>query len=162
MPDKTVAFDLAKDCKFCVTGIAKAATEASDTRVRQFLVETLGEAVEEQFRLTDIMVSKGWYHPHDVRRQMQEDAMMARQLNVETRWGTGGKSMANLSGLAPHEALELQEIIRSEVVCTKKLRARMAMVQDNELKAFMQNALQTKKDTLTDYKQFFAELGQQH
>ncbi len=85
LPDKTIAFDLAKDCKFCVTGIAKAATEASDTGVRQFLIEALGEAVQEQFRIADIMVYKGWYHPQDVQRQLQEDAMMAQQINVGTR-----------------------------------------------------------------------------
>ncbi len=70
--------------------------------------------------------------------------------------------MANFTGLAPHEALELHEIIRSEVVCAKKLQASMAMVQDAELSAYMQTALQTKKDTLNDYQQFFSGKGQTH
>jgi hypothetical protein len=162
MEDRTVAFELAQDCRLCVTGIAKAVSEAGDTRVRQFLTDALGEAVEEYFRLTDIMVDKGWAQPRDVEQLLREEAMLAGQPNDETGRERGGAPAANPGGLAPHEALELHEIIRSEVVGTKRLKAGMALVQDNELRAFMQNTLQMKKDTLTDFKQFFAGQGQLH
>ena len=85
LSEKAIAFDMLKDCKFCVTGIARAATEAADSQVRQFLSEALGEAVQEHFRLADLALAKGWYHPRDLQRQLQEDSMMVRQLNAEAR-----------------------------------------------------------------------------
>ncbi len=39
--------------------------------------------------------------------------------------------------LALHEMLELHELLRSEVVSAKKLKAGMGMVRDPELRSFM-------------------------
>ena len=67
--------------------------------------------------------------------------------------------MTGLSKLAPREALELHEIVRGEVTCARKLQAGLALVQDAELKAFMQNSLQLKLATLRDYRQFADTAG---
>jgi similar to spore coat protein len=57
--------------------------------------------------------------------------------------------------LAPHETLELHELIRSEVVCVKKLQASMAMVQDQELSSFMHDSVKAKATALTELEQLY-------
>ncbi|SDE00628.1 hypothetical protein [Sporomusa acidovorans] len=57
--------------------------------------------------------------------------------------------------LAPHEALELHELIRSEVVCVKKIQASMNMAQDEELRNFMHDSLKTKTTALTELEQLY-------
>jgi similar to spore coat protein len=69
--------------------------------------------------------------------------------------------MANLTKLAPHEALELHEIIRSEVTAATKLQASLAMVMDPELKTFMENVLKSKKEILANYQDFYSDTVQQ-
>lgn len=50
--------------------------------------------------------------------------------------------------LAPHEAIEVRELISQEMLGIKKINASMDMVQDNELKSFMQDSLNAKKASL--------------
>lgn len=57
--------------------------------------------------------------------------------------------------LAPHEALELHELIRSEVICSKKIQATKTMVQDKDLKAFMQDSLHAKTMALNELEQLY-------
>jgi similar to spore coat protein len=75
--------------------------------------------------------------------------------------GTGGATMNQRTTLAPHEALELHEIIRSEVTAVTKIQASLAMVQDNDMKSFMQTCLQTKQDALRQYQNFYNGISQQ-
>ena len=56
--------------------------------------------------------------------------------------------------LTPHETLELHELISSEVTEAKKLHANMETVKDNELKSFMQNCLNNKKNNIQAIEQF--------
>lgn len=69
--------------------------------------------------------------------------------------------MSTLTELAPHEMLQLHEIIISEVTCTKKLRASLAMVTDPDLQSFMESSIQLKKDTLNKYQDFYSSRVQQ-
>jgi similar to spore coat protein len=61
--------------------------------------------------------------------------------------------------IAPHEILELHEIVQNEVACARKLQANMNRIQDQELKTFMQNSLQAKRETLSELKSLY--YGQQ-
>lgn len=56
--------------------------------------------------------------------------------------------------LAPHEAAELHEIISSGVLGYKKLQASMPMVQDAELKNFIQESVSGKKLELDEMQNF--------
>lgn len=47
--------------------------------------------------------------------------------------------------LAPHEAIEVRELISQEMLGIKKINASMNMVDDNELKNFMKDSLAAKK-----------------
>ena len=69
--------------------------------------------------------------------------------------------MNNTAQLTSHEMLELHEIIRSEVLCSKKIQTTLAMVTDPDLKSFMKLSLQSKKDTLTRYQAFYNDATQQ-
>lgn len=55
--------------------------------------------------------------------------------------------------LAPHEALELHEILRTESLGATKVQAMLPMVTDAELKAFMQESLQRKQDRIQRLRQ---------
>ncbi|AIF50353.1 hypothetical protein [Pelosinus sp. UFO1] len=61
--------------------------------------------------------------------------------------------------ITPHEILKLHEIVQNEVACARKLQANMNRIQDQELKNFMQNSLQAKRETLTEFKSLY--YGQQ-
>lgn len=58
--------------------------------------------------------------------------------------------MNNQGKMAPHEALEIRSLMGSEVNCAKKTQAFMGMVQDQELKSFMQNSLDAKKRAIEE------------
>ncbi|MDS0527372.1 hypothetical protein NNC19_16905 [Clostridium sp. SHJSY1] len=50
--------------------------------------------------------------------------------------------------LAPHEALEAREFISQEMLGIKKISANINMVNDSELKNFMQDSIASKKTAL--------------
>jgi hypothetical protein len=50
--------------------------------------------------------------------------------------------------LTPHETLEIRELIGQEMLGIKKIGASINMVNDSELKNFMQDSLASKKTAL--------------
>lgn len=60
--------------------------------------------------------------------------------------------MMNQDTLAPHETLELHEILRFKQTEIKKIKANMALVQDEKLSSYM-------KDCLESSVSFVNELG---
>lgn len=62
--------------------------------------------------------------------------------------------MQNNVGLAPHEMLELHELMNSEIVSLKRTEASMSMVNDNELKNYMQQCLNSKRSSLQQIQNF--------
>lgn len=83
LPDKTIAQDLLKDCKFCVLTFSQAVVEATDPVVRQFLSRSLMEVIKDQHRIADLMKNKGWYKPYDSTRQLTDDKMTSRLLETQ-------------------------------------------------------------------------------
>lgn len=81
--DKTVAFDMLKDSKFCISGVAKASAEATNPELRRLLNDSLNDVVAEHYVLSDMLMRKGWYHPRNVQQQLQADLQMARQLTSQ-------------------------------------------------------------------------------
>jgi len=61
--------------------------------------------------------------------------------------------------LAPHEALELHELITSELIEYKKLQTTLGMVEDNELKDFMKESMKIKKENIEQLQIFIAAQG---
>jgi hypothetical protein len=60
----------------------------------------------------------------------------------------------NSNGLAPHEMIELRELMDTNVIGAKKIQASMTMVEDDELKSFMQRCLDSKKDNISSMQTF--------
>lgn len=67
--------------------------------------------------------------------------------------------MSTTSLMASHEILKLHEIVQNEVVCARKLLVNMNRIQDQELRNFMQNSLQAKRETLNEFRSLY--YGQQ-
>ena len=61
--------------------------------------------------------------------------------------------------LTPHEALELHELLRSEISGYKKLQTTINMVEDNELKEFMKESMNFKRDNIEQIQKFIAAQG---
>ena len=60
----------------------------------------------------------------------------------------------NNVGLAPHEMLELRELMDTNVIGVKKMQASIPMVEDDELKSFMERCLDSKKDNINSMQTF--------
>ena len=76
----TVKDNQLKTSKFCITGLLRAATEATNTQFRQFVNQSLEDVVQEHFLLADTIISKGWYQPSDINAQLQDDLTIATQI----------------------------------------------------------------------------------
>ena len=50
--------------------------------------------------------------------------------------------------LAPHETIQLRELLTSSVLGAKKLKSSISLVDDEELKSFMENSLNAKKASI--------------
>jgi len=61
---------------------------------------------------------------------------------------------SNNVGLAPHEMLELRELMDTNVIGVKKIQASMPIVEDDELKSFMERCLDSKKDNINSMQTF--------
>lgn len=61
--------------------------------------------------------------------------------------------------LTPHEALELHELLRSEISGYRKLQSTIIMAEDNELKEFMKESMIFKKDNIEQMQKFIAAQG---
>lgn len=50
--------------------------------------------------------------------------------------------------LTPHETIDVRELISQEMLGIKRIKASIGMVNDNELKNFMQDSISSKKTAL--------------
>jgi len=65
--------------------------------------------------------------------------------------------MENNSKLAPHETLELHELLSTNIIGVKKATATLNMVNDQELKIFLTSSLDGKKINLRELQEFVKE-----
>lgn len=65
--------------------------------------------------------------------------------------------MENKTQLAPHETLELHELLSSSVLGVKKANATLNMVNDEELKNFLQTSLNSKKSSIQELQGFLKQ-----
>ena len=80
--DIALAYDMLKDSKSCIAGIARAATESTNNQIRQFYDTALDLSVDHHFQLADLLISKGWYQPWDVAQLLQSDNSLSQQMNL--------------------------------------------------------------------------------
>lgn len=61
--------------------------------------------------------------------------------------------------LTPHEALELHDMLRSEITGYRKLQATMIMVEDNEFKDFLKESMNYKRENIEQLRNFIITQG---
>lgn len=65
--------------------------------------------------------------------------------------------MVDRMGLAPHEFYELHGLLAAEVTSAQKLETTTDMIQDRELKSFMENSLAIKRRRIDRMQQIFQD-----
>ncbi|MGO4886367.1 spore coat protein [Anaerobacillus sp. MEB173] len=73
MTDQVIATDFLISAKAGIRNIAFAITESASPEVRALLREELKHAVQTHERITNYMIEKGTYHPHDLGEQIATD-----------------------------------------------------------------------------------------
>jgi similar to spore coat protein len=73
MTDQVIATDFLISAKSGVRNYTIAITEAATPELRTALREQLRTAIETHEKITNYMVAKGYYHPHELSEQLQVD-----------------------------------------------------------------------------------------
>jgi len=73
LTDQVIATDFLISAKSGVRNYTAAITEAATPELRDALREQLRTAIETHEKITNYMIAKGYYHPHDLSEQLQGD-----------------------------------------------------------------------------------------
>jgi len=73
MTNQVIATDFLISTKAAIKDYSAAITEVATPKARQVLREQLRDAIETHEKLTNYMISKGYYFPHDIREQLMVD-----------------------------------------------------------------------------------------
>ncbi|WP_075981256.1 spore coat protein [Bacillus massilinigeriensis] len=73
MTDQVIATDFLISSKATVRNYALAITEAGTPELRLTLKEQLRDAVRSHERITNFMIAKGYYQPHELKGQLLVD-----------------------------------------------------------------------------------------
>ncbi|MCH5138248.1 hypothetical protein JMF89_13685 [Clostridiaceae bacterium UIB06] len=68
--------------------------------------------------------------------------------NAQNNSDNSSNNKNSNSGLTNHELLELHELFTNEIIGVKKDQINISMVQNEELKNFVQESLNTRKNTI--------------
>lgn len=83
LTDQVIASDFLISAKSGVRNYAMAVTEAGTPEVKAVLMKQLEEAIDTHERITAFMLEMGWYHPWNMKEQIQLDLQnMQVALNV--------------------------------------------------------------------------------
>jgi similar to spore coat protein len=77
MTDQVIATDFLISAKAGVRNYTAAITEAATPELRAALREQLRAAIQTHEAITNYMVAKGYYHPHELGEQLQVDLTAA-------------------------------------------------------------------------------------
>src|SRR4051794_26934261 len=81
MTDQVIATDFLISVKEGVRNYTVALTEAATPELRLALREQLRNAIQTHENITNYMIAKGFYHPHDLSEQLQVDLTAANTAN---------------------------------------------------------------------------------
>jgi similar to spore coat protein len=73
MTDQVIATDFLISAKAGVRNYAVAITETGTPELKAALREQLNMAIATHEKITNYMISRGFYHPHDLSEQLQVD-----------------------------------------------------------------------------------------
>lgn len=78
LADMTFAMDFLIRAKEGVRNIAVALTETASPELRTALRKQLKQGIAMHQEISELMVKKKWFHPHDLREQYQLDQLSAK------------------------------------------------------------------------------------
>ncbi|MDF2963692.1 MAG: spore coat protein [Paenibacillus sp.] len=78
MTDQVIASDLLISAKSGVKSYAIALTESTTPEVRQMLRKQLDQAITAHEQISNYMIQNGYYHPTQVKQQIQLDLQNAQ------------------------------------------------------------------------------------
>lgn len=73
MTDQVIATDFLISAKAGVRNYAVAITEAGTPELKSALREQLNTAIATHEKITNYMIARGFYHPHNLSEQLQVD-----------------------------------------------------------------------------------------
>ncbi|EOR21748.1 spore coat protein [Cytobacillus oceanisediminis] len=76
--DMTFAMDFLVRAKESVRNIATVLTETASPELRVLLRKQLKQAISMHQEITELMIEKKWFHPHDLSEQYQLDQLSAK------------------------------------------------------------------------------------
>src|SRR4051794_35045865 len=78
MTEQVVATDFLIATKSGIKNLALAITETSTKEVRETLKQYLNDAIDTHEQISNYMISKGYYFPHDLSKQLEMDITAAQ------------------------------------------------------------------------------------
>lgn len=66
--------------------------------------------------------------------------------------------MLKTTGMAPHELLELHEILTNEAAAAQKMQASMAAIKDTELRAFVRDAVLSRQKRVNEIERLISRV----
>lgn len=73
LTDQVIATDFLISAKAAVRNYAVALTETATPELKATLKQQLNDAIATHEKITNYMMEKGFYHPHDLGEQLQLD-----------------------------------------------------------------------------------------
>lgn len=73
LSDQVIATDFLIAAKSGVRNYALALTETASPQVREALKNQLNQAIATHEKITNLMISRGWYNAYDLNQQLQMD-----------------------------------------------------------------------------------------
>ncbi|GIP19448.1 spore coat protein [Paenibacillus montaniterrae] len=73
LSDQVIATDFLIAAKSGVRNYALALTETASPQVREALKNQLNQAIATHEKITNLMISRGWYNAYDMNQQLQMD-----------------------------------------------------------------------------------------
>ncbi|RKL67165.1 spore coat protein [Salipaludibacillus neizhouensis] len=77
LTDQVIATDILSAAKAEIKSYALAITETATPEVRQTLTRHLEDAIAFHQQISTYMINEGFYHPHDMGKQLQVDMNVA-------------------------------------------------------------------------------------
>jgi len=84
MTDQVIATDFLLSAKSGIKNLALAITETSTKEVRDTLTQYLNDAIRTHEQISNYMITKGYYYPDDMSRQLEMDIQASQTaLNLQ-------------------------------------------------------------------------------
>lgn len=103
MADSSFALDFLLSIKNGIRNYAIALTETANPEVRNFLAKQMEEEIDLHGEVSELMINRGWLHPHDVGEQFKLDLKSAQMAVTIAKMNLFSKDTSRLGTFATPE-----------------------------------------------------------